>query len=84
MALLATSALVAAVLATPAAADPRSARTSSATGAILGSGRPTTIPGSFVVVLRDSAVGGPAGTRQSAVSTLAADVTSRFGVRPDR
>ncbi len=84
VAVLAASTLVAAVLATPAAADPRSVGTSSAIGAILGADGPTAVPGSFVVVLKDSAVGGPAGTRQSAVSTLAADVTSRFGIRPDR
>ncbi|MEU4570565.1 S8 family peptidase [Micromonospora sp. NPDC023956] len=81
---IAATTLVAAVLATPAAAAPGSDRAPGPVGRILGADGPTTVPNSFVVVLKDSAVGGPAGTRQSAVSTLAADVAHRFGVRPDQ
>ncbi|GLY26509.1 hypothetical protein Misp04_62400 [Micromonospora sp. NBRC 101691] len=66
---------------TPATAD---AGHVSSIGRILGAGHPTAVPGSFVVVLTDSAVGGRAGTRQPAVARLATEVTGRFGVRPDR
>ncbi|MFI6825050.1 S8 family peptidase [Micromonospora sp. NPDC050187] len=84
MAVATATTLVAAVLATPAASAPGPDRVSGPVGEILGAEGPATVPDSFVVVVKDSAVGGPAGTRQSVVSRLAADVTSRFGVRPDR
>ncbi|TWJ31416.1 peptidase inhibitor I9 [Micromonospora sagamiensis] len=83
VAALAATTLVAAVLATPATSAPRPDRVPGPVGEILGAGS-TAVPDSYVVVLADSAVGGRAGTRQSAASRLAADVTSRFGVRPDR
>ncbi|OZV74972.1 serine protease [Micromonospora echinospora] len=84
LAVVTAATLVAAVLATPAASAPGSVRAPGPVGEIRGAEAPTAVPGTFVVVLKDSAVGGPAGTRQAAVSTLAADVTSRFGVQPDR
>ncbi|SCL36494.1 Peptidase inhibitor I9 [Micromonospora pallida] len=74
--------LVAAGLTTPAGAN--SDHTPSPVGQILGAGGPTVVPESYIVVLRDSAVGGRAGTRQDAVTRLATEVTSRFGVRPDQ
>ncbi|WP_416901211.1 S8 family peptidase [Micromonospora echinospora] len=81
VAALVAGTLVAAGLATPATADPH---TVSSVGRILGADSPTAVPGSFVVVLTDSAVGGRAGTRQPAVARLATEVTGRFGARPDR
>ncbi|WDZ86709.1 S8 family peptidase [Micromonospora cathayae] len=84
MALLAT-ALAATGFAGPApdraaAAD----RAPAAVGEIRGPAGATAVPGSYLVVLRDSAVGGRAGTRQSAVATLVGQLAERFGIRPDR
>ncbi|MEU4570563.1 S8 family peptidase [Micromonospora sp. NPDC023956] len=80
VAVLAAGTLVAAGLITPAGATTGSA---SAVGRILGADSPTAIPDSYIVVLKDSAVGGPAGTRKPTVTRLATEVTDRFGVRPD-
>ncbi|MEU4570564.1 S8 family peptidase [Micromonospora sp. NPDC023956] len=80
VAVLAAGTLVAAALTTPATAGPVATST---VGQIIGADRPTAIPGSYLVVLKDSAVGGPAGTRKSTVTRLATDITHRFGVRPD-
>lgn len=81
---LATTTLLAGMLATPAASAPRSERASGVTGEILGDAGATVVPDSFIVVLKDSAAGGRAGTRQSTVSRLAEELADRFGIRPDR
>ncbi|GAB2941443.1 hypothetical protein GCM10027280_32480 [Micromonospora polyrhachis] len=42
-------------------------------------GAATAIPGSYIVVLADSAVGGRAGTRQAALAATASSLASRYG-----
>jgi subtilisin family serine protease len=39
----------------------------------------TAVPGSYIVVLKDSAVGGRAGTRQAQVSSQAGNLAARYG-----
>ncbi|SCL28252.1 S8 family peptidase [Micromonospora inyonensis] len=69
---LAISAVVATTAAVPVSAAP-------AGGAILRAGGATAVPGSYLVVLRDDAVGGPAGTRVGAVAQRADDLAGRYG-----
>ncbi|OZV80523.1 serine protease [Micromonospora echinospora] len=69
---LAVSAMVAATVGGPASAAP-------AVGEILRDGGATAVPGSYLVVLRDSAVGGPAGTRLAAVAQQADHLADRYG-----
>ncbi|MFI6823295.1 S8 family serine peptidase [Micromonospora sp. NPDC050187] len=69
---LAVSAMVAATVGGPAVAAP-------AVGDILNAGSATAVPGSYLVVLRDNAVGGPAGTRPAAVSQQADTLAHRYG-----
>ncbi|BCL17303.1 S8 family peptidase [Micromonospora sagamiensis] len=70
--MLAISAMVAATAGVPATAAP-------AGGAILRAGGATAVPGSYLVVLRDGAVGGPAGTSVGAVAQRADDLADRYG-----
>lgn len=49
------------------------------TGEIRNSGGATAVAGSYIVVLRDSAVGGRAGTAQTAVRSKAADLARSYG-----
>ncbi|WP_416904141.1 S8 family serine peptidase [Micromonospora echinospora] len=69
---LAVSTLVAATAGGPAAAAP-------AVGEILNAGGATAVAGSYLVVLDDDAVGGPAGTRHAAVSRRADTLADRYG-----
>ncbi|GLY22799.1 S8 family peptidase [Micromonospora sp. NBRC 101691] len=69
---LAVSALVAATAGGPATAAP-------AVGGILNAGGATAVAGSYLVVLDDAAVGGPAGTRHAAVSRRADTLADRYG-----
>ncbi|SCL26220.1 Peptidase inhibitor I9 [Micromonospora pallida] len=69
---LAASALVAALVGAPVTAAPPD-------GEILRAGGATTVAGSYLVVLKDSAVGGPAGTRVAAVSQRADALADRYG-----
>ncbi|MFI0794197.1 S8 family serine peptidase [Micromonospora rubida] len=78
MAVLATTTLAAAMLAGPASSAPAAEPASGAIGEILGAGSATAVPGSYIVTLRESAVGGS--TASSAVSSLA----RRYGVSPDQ
>ena len=50
-----------------------------ATGNILHSGGATAVPGSYIVVLKDTAVGGRAGTQQAAVAATAKTLAGRYG-----
>ncbi|MFF3867555.1 S8 family peptidase [Micromonospora sp. NPDC001898] len=79
MAVLATTALAATVLAGPASSAPAAEPTSGAIGEILGAGSATAVPGSYIVTLKESAVGSRS-TTSSAVSGLA----GRYGVYPDQ
>jgi subtilisin family serine protease len=69
---ISAAALIAAMTASPVSAAP-------ATGHILGAGSATAIPGSYIVVLKDGAVGGAVGTRQAEVATTAASLATRYG-----
>ncbi|MEU1885986.1 S8 family peptidase [Micromonospora rifamycinica] len=71
-------------LAQPAASAAGSPPMPGAVGHILGTGRATAVPGEYIVVLRDSAVGGPAAGRQSAVTGTARALAGRFGTVPDQ
>ncbi|MFG1900158.1 S8 family peptidase [Micromonospora carbonacea] len=42
------------------------------------------MPGEYIVVLKDGAVGGPAGSRQSTVTGVARALAGRFGVVPEQ
>ncbi|MEH1017010.1 S8 family peptidase [Micromonospora sp. CPCC 206060] len=70
--LLLASAMVAGTAGGPAAAAPPS-------GEILRADGATAVAGSYLVVFKDSAVGGPAGTRTSAVTALADTLADRYG-----
>jgi subtilisin family serine protease len=69
---LAASAVVAAMVGAPVTAAPP-------VGEILRAGGATAVAGSYLVVLKDSAVGGPAGTRVAAVSQRADALADRHG-----
>ncbi|MDG4768350.1 S8 family peptidase [Solwaraspora sp. WMMD406] len=64
--------MLAALAGSPAAAAPPTGEIRQAVGA-------QAVPNSYVVVLKDSAVGGRAGTRQATVRDLAAKLTTRYG-----
>jgi subtilisin family serine protease len=66
------SAMAAAMVGGPATAAP-------ATGEILNANSPNAVPGSYIVVLKDSAVGGRAGTQEAAVASTAKSLADRFG-----
>ncbi|GAB3153037.1 hypothetical protein GCM10027290_45210 [Micromonospora sonneratiae] len=71
---------------TAAAATMIAAPATSAVGSheIRHAGSATAIPDSYIVVLKDSAVGGRAGTRHATVSTLASRLAERYGATLDR
>ncbi|MBO4205659.1 S8 family peptidase [Micromonospora echinofusca] len=71
---LAAAAMVTAMVGAPAQAAP-------ATGSILHAGGATAVADSYIVVLKDSAVGGRAGTRQAGVKSLADSLAERFGAK---
>lgn len=50
-----------------------------AVGEILHAGGATAVPNSYIVVLKDDAVGGKAGTRKATVDRMAASLAERFG-----
>ncbi|WP_096761707.1 S8 family peptidase [Micromonospora sp. Rc5] len=82
-------ALVAATLAAvmfvqPAAWAAGSRPAPGAVGHILGAGGTNAVPGEYIVVLKDSAAGGPAGSRQSVVTGLARALAGRFGAVPEQ
>jgi subtilisin family serine protease len=52
-----------------------------AVGEILHAGGATAVPDSYIVVLKDDAVGGKAGTRKAEVNRMAASLAERFGGR---
>ncbi|MFI6824070.1 S8 family peptidase [Micromonospora sp. NPDC050187] len=68
---VAASAMVTAMIGTPAAAAPT-------TGTILNAGSATAVAGSYIVVLKDSAVGGTAGHAKAAVASKAATLAERY------
>ncbi|MGK5676796.1 S8 family peptidase [Micromonospora sp. URMC 106] len=69
---LAGAAMVTAMIGAPATAAP-------ATGEIRSAGGATAVTGSYIVVLKDSGVGGRAGTRQAEVRSAAGSLAARFG-----
>jgi subtilisin family serine protease len=69
---LVASALVGALLGSPANATP-------ATGEIRNAGGVTAVPDSYIVVLDDAAVGGRPSTRQAAVARMADTLADRYG-----
>ncbi|GAA3738004.1 hypothetical protein GCM10022225_21140 [Plantactinospora mayteni] len=69
---LVASTMVTAMVGAPATAAP-------ATGEILQAGGATAVADSYIVVLKDSAVGGKAGTRNSAVNGKASALASKYG-----
>ncbi|WBB79616.1 S8 family peptidase [Micromonospora sp. WMMD882] len=71
---LASAAMVTAMAAAPATAAP-------SVGEIRGAGGATAVADSYIVVLKDSSVGGRAGTRQAAVKSAASSLAERFGGR---
>lgn len=73
----AATALAAAAVGGPATAAP-------AAGAIQNASGTTAVPGSYIVVLKDSAVGGRAGTRQAAVAGTATALAARYGASLDK
>jgi subtilisin family serine protease len=79
VALLAVVATATAATATPAVAAP-------ATGSIRLAGRATAVPNSYIVVLKDSAVGAKAGSFQAsaAVGVRAARLAPKYGVKVAR
>lgn len=79
MAVLATTTLAATMLAGPASSAAAAEPTPGAIGEILGAGSATAVPGSYIVTLKESAVGGRS-TASSVVSSLA----GRYGVHPDQ
>ncbi|GAA2220425.1 S8 family peptidase [Micromonospora olivasterospora] len=66
------SAMAAAMVGGPASAAP-------ATGGILNANSATAVQGSYIVVLKDSAVGGRAGTQEAAVASSARSLAGRYG-----
>ncbi|MEH1015932.1 S8 family peptidase [Micromonospora sp. CPCC 206060] len=87
LAVFTTATVVATALAGPATATATATATASGsdtTGAILGAGGATTVPGSYIVTLADGAVAGPSGARRSRVSEAVAKLTGRHGVTPDQ
>ncbi|WP_433346881.1 S8 family serine peptidase [Micromonospora sp. CA-111912] len=79
MAVLATTALAATMLAGPASSAPAAEPTSGAIGEILGAGSATAVPGSYIVTLKESAVGS-----RSTVSSAVSGLAGRYGVSPDQ
>ncbi|WP_036375774.1 S8 family peptidase [Micromonospora sp. ATCC 39149] len=69
---LTAAAMAAATVGAPASAAP-------ATGDILYAGSPTAVKDSYIVVLKDSTVGGRAGTQASAVANAASTLAGRYG-----
>lgn len=69
---VAATALLTTVIGSPAAAAPATGEIRYAIGA-------QAVPDSYIVVLKDSAVGGRAGTRQATVRNLAARLATRYG-----
>ncbi|MER7269240.1 S8 family peptidase [Micromonospora sp. WMMD712] len=69
---LTASALAATMIGGPVSAAP-------ATGEIRHAGGATAVPSSYIVVLKDSAVGGKAGTRAAAVASSAGSLAKQFG-----
>ncbi|MBB5825089.1 S8 family peptidase [Micromonospora carbonacea] len=69
---LTASALAATMIGGPASAAP-------AAGEIRHAGGATAVPSSYIVVLKDSAVGGKAGTRAAAVASSAGSLAKQFG-----
>ncbi|MCX4390211.1 S8 family peptidase [Micromonospora peucetia] len=67
----ASAAMVTTMIGAPAAA--------SATGEILSAGGATAVADSYIVVLKDTSVGGSAGTRQGEVKSTAGSLAARFG-----
>jgi subtilisin family serine protease len=70
--MLAGAAMVTAMAGAPATAAP-------SVGEIRSAGGATAVADSYIVVLKDSSVGGRAGTRQAAVKSTAASLADRFG-----
>ncbi|WDZ84861.1 S8 family peptidase [Micromonospora cathayae] len=68
----ASAAMVTAMAAAPATAAP-------SVGEIRSAGGATAVADSYIVVLKDSSVGGRAGTRQAAVKSTAGALAERFG-----
>ncbi|GLY24756.1 S8 family peptidase [Micromonospora sp. NBRC 101691] len=68
---LASAAMVTAMASAPATAAP--------SGEIRSAGGATAVADSYIVVLKDSSVGGRAGTRQAAVKSTASSLAERFG-----
>jgi subtilisin family serine protease len=66
------AAVATAMVGTPAGAAP-------ATGEILHAGGANAVKDSYIVVLKDTAVGGRAGTRQAAVASSATTLADRYG-----
>ncbi|WP_229402378.1 S8 family peptidase [Micromonospora okii] len=66
------AAVATAMVGTPAGAAP-------ATGDILFAGSATAVKDSYIVVLKDAAVGGRAGTREAAVASSAGSLAKRYG-----
>lgn len=75
---LAAAGIVAAVAVTTAMVG-TAAAAAPAVGEIRYAGGPTAVPDSYIVVLKDNAVGGKAGTRQAAVNSMAANLAARYG-----
>ncbi|SCG47551.1 S8 family peptidase [Micromonospora halophytica] len=75
--LAAVSVLASAAMVTAMAAAPATA--AAATGEIRSAGGATAVADSYIVVLKDSEVGGRAGTRQAAVRSTAGNLAERFG-----
>ncbi|WP_329108760.1 S8 family peptidase [Micromonospora sp. NBC_01699] len=75
--LAAIGTVIATTVATVMVAGPVAA--APATGDIRVHAGTTAVPGSYIVVLKDSAVGGRAGTRQAQVSSQAGSLAARYG-----
>ncbi|MGC4805608.1 S8 family peptidase [Micromonospora sp. DT233] len=69
---LSASALATTMIGGPVSAAP-------ATGEIRAAGGATAVPSSYIVVLKDTAVGGKAGTRSAAVTSSADKLAARYG-----
>ncbi|RLK09632.1 peptidase inhibitor I9 [Micromonospora sp. M71_S20] len=81
---LVAATLAAVIFTQPAASAANPGRTGNAVGEILGAGRATAVPGEYIVVLKDGAAAGSAGSRKSTVSGAARALASRFGTMPDQ
>ncbi|MFI1191807.1 S8 family serine peptidase [Micromonospora sp. NPDC020750] len=79
MAVLTTTTLAATMLAGPASSAPAAEPTPGAIGEILGVGSATAVPGSYIVTLKESAVGG-----RSTASSVVSGLAGRYGVYPDQ